>query len=168
VDEIGAALPAGSEGVVRLRTTQSRLNNREPASHGTSGNDSWFYPGDIGILGDDGLLRITSRSNDVINSGGVKVSASTIEDALRSIPAIADAAVVGVMGTDGIEKIWVAVVLREPIDNDEIKRRMVSHKNVGIEADEVFTVDTIPRGDLGKIQQYRLKEELLAMKKKDS
>ena len=165
VDEIGAALPAGLEGVVRLRTAQWRLNSRERNERGALKDDSWFYPGDIGILGDDGLLRITSRSNDVINSGGVKVSASKIEETLRSNAAILDAAALGVTGSNGIDEIWVAVVLRQQIDNEEIKRLMVAHKNIGVEANQVFVIDAIPRGDLGKIQQYRLREQLRAIKK---
>jgi acyl-coenzyme A synthetase/AMP-(fatty) acid ligase len=39
------------------------------------------------------------------------------------------------------------------------------HKEIGLVAAEVFVLDSLPRGELGKLQRYGLKEQLLKLKR---
>jgi long-chain acyl-CoA synthetase len=162
VDEAGALLPPGSEGQIRVRTPQLLLNQK--AAQAVDRN-AWFYPGDLGTLNEDRVLCITGRSTDVINSGGIKVSSTRIEEALQSLPLVKEAGACGIVGPNGIEEVWIAVVTEGPVDVAAIKQHLRGHKNVRLEPREVFVVDQIPRGDLGKIQRARLREQLLALKK---
>jgi acyl-CoA synthetase (AMP-forming)/AMP-acid ligase II len=165
VDEADSALPTGSEGLIRLRTTQLRLNtDRGTAIPPTGSKGGWFYPGDIGRVTENGVLCVTGRSSDVINSGGIKVSAAKIAEVLQALPEIQAAAACGVTGPTGLEELWVAVVASAQVDVGEITRRLLDHKEIGLAPAEVFRLDEIPRGDLGKIQKYRLKEQLLKLK----
>ena len=110
-------LPAGAEGLIRYRTPQLAENLKRAGSDGVPGvQNGWFYPGDIGTLTDDGLLRFVGRSSDVINRGGVKVSGNRIEEILRGMPQIKDAAACGVVGASGLEEIWIAVEAHGPVD----------------------------------------------------
>ena len=69
---------------------------RQPDAHRAAFHDGWFRTGDVGVL-DEGSYRLLGRlSVDIIKSGGYKISALEIEDALRAHPAVADCAVVGV------------------------------------------------------------------------
>jgi acyl-CoA synthetase (AMP-forming)/AMP-acid ligase II len=166
VDEAGATLPTGSEGVIRLRTPQLRLSAGARGSASSPDDQtSWFYPGDIGRVTGDGVLCVTGRSSDVINSGGVKVSATKIEEVLQALPEIREAAACGVTGSSGLEELWLAVVASGQLDVAEIKRCLQEHKDIGLVPAEVFVLDVLPRGDLGKLQRYRLKEQLLELKK---
>jgi acyl-CoA synthetase (AMP-forming)/AMP-acid ligase II len=165
VDESDVPMPAGSEGIVRLRTPQLRLNGRLGTSADRSESGSWFYPGDIGTLDENRMLCITGRTSDVINSGGVKVSGNKIEELLRGVPEIIDAAACGVTGASGMEEIWIALVTKGPVDHDEVRSLLKDNKEVGLAPREVFNLEEIPRGDLGKVQKYRLKERLLALKR---
>lgn len=73
--------------------------------------DGWFRTGDTAVV-EHGWWRILGRtSQDILKSGGYKVSALEIEDVLRGHPAIADCAVVGVRDRDWGEKICVAAEL---------------------------------------------------------
>ena len=56
----------------------------------------WYRTGDLGELTHDGTLRIRGRADDVIISGGVKVSLGDIERAVHTMPGFADAVVVRV------------------------------------------------------------------------
>ena len=149
VDEAGAPLPTGSDGLIRLRTPYLLLNREAngPAS-GSQDDEFWFYPGDVGHLTEHGILCVTGRSSDVINSGGIKVSATKIEEIVQALPEIREAAACGVMGPAGIEEVWIAVVAQAAVDVAEIKRLLKAHNEVKIEPAEVFVLDQLPRGEL--------------------
>jgi long-chain acyl-CoA synthetase len=58
--------------------------------------EGWLHSGDIGVLDDQGFLRITDRKKDLlITSGGKNVGPQILEGKLRQIPAISQAVVVG-------------------------------------------------------------------------
>ena len=58
--------------------------------------DGWFHSGDIGEFSDDGYLRIVDRKKElIITSGGKNVSPANLETALRGIPLVGQAAVIG-------------------------------------------------------------------------
>ena len=56
----------------------------------------WYRTGDLGELTHDGTLRIRGRADDVLISGGVKVSLGEVERAVRAVPEFADAVAVRV------------------------------------------------------------------------
>ena len=168
VDEHGALLPPGEEGVIRYRTPQLMHNIAAANADEFPGlKDQWFYPGDIGRVTADGLLCVGSRTNDVINRGGVKVSSKKIEEVLEALPDIKEAAACGVIGASGFEEIWIALVSDGPreLDVEKIKKRLKDHDEINILPDELFVLDELPRGDVGKIQKHRLREVMLDKKK---
>ena len=165
VNETGQILPTGAEGLIRCRTPQF-LENTKAMNSGTSVDtqDSWFYPGDIGSVNAQGILCLAGRNSDVINRGGQKVSGTRIEEVLEALPAIKEAAACGVVGQSGLEEIWIAVVAQGPVDIAEIKRCLKEHNDIGAAPDEIFVLDHLPRGELGKIQKGRLRELLISRK----
>jgi len=74
--------------------------------------DGWFRTGDVAVR-DGGEYRLLGRKSvDFIKTGGYKVSALEIEELLRSHPAIAECAVVGVEDPEWGQRVAVAVELR--------------------------------------------------------
>ena len=65
-----------------------------------------------------------------------------------------------------MEEVWVAVVPKGEISREAINRALSSDEETRVQPDEVFFVDEIPRGDLGKVQKFRLREMLLNLKSK--
>ncbi len=58
--------------------------------------DGWVHSGDIGELDEEGFLKVTDRKKElIITSGGKNVAPQLIEAKLKSIPAVALAALVG-------------------------------------------------------------------------
>jgi len=166
VDETGAALPNGSEGLIRYRTPQftGNLENADAPATADAEGKQWFCPGDVGYVTDDGVLCLTGRRSDLINRGGIKVSITKIEEALEALPEIREASACGMEGRSGFEEIWVAIVPQAPIDISEIRQHLKDHSDVGVMVDEVFEVRQLPRGDLGKVQRHMLKEMMLRLK----
>lgn len=67
----------------------------------------WYRTGDLGSIGDDGLLRVTGRADDVITSGGVKVVLGEVERAVHAVPGFGDAVVVAVPDAEWGERVVV-------------------------------------------------------------
>lgn len=72
--------------------------------------EGWYHTGDLGLLDEQGRLRVTGRRSDRIVSGGVTVDAHEVEAALRAHAGVADAAVVGIPDPEWGERVVAAVV----------------------------------------------------------
>jgi malonyl-CoA/methylmalonyl-CoA synthetase len=154
VDEQGSVAPAGDAGEVEVRGPGVFLEYwRQPDLTRAAFHDGWFRTGDVGVL-EDGSYRLLGRlSVDIIKSGGYKISALEIEDALRAHPAVADCAVVGAPDPQWGERVCAAVELRPgaALSLDELQEwvgeRLSSHKVPR----ELTCVPALPRNALGKV-----------------
>ena len=73
--------------------------------------EGWFRTGDLGRWDADGDLVVTGRLSSRIITGGVTVDPAEVEEALRSLPRVADAVVVGVPDPEWGERVSAALVL---------------------------------------------------------
>lgn len=69
----------------------------------------WYRTGDLGSIGDDGVLRVSGRVDDVITSGGVKVVLGEVERAIQGVPGFADAVAVAVLDPEWGERVAIVV-----------------------------------------------------------
>ncbi|MBD0741236.1 AMP-dependent synthetase [Streptomyces sp. CBMA152] len=76
--------------------------------------DGWFRTDDLGRRHPDGRLEVLGRADDVIITGGVKVSPSAVEDVLREQSGVGEACVVGVADSDWGQIVVAVVVPTEP------------------------------------------------------
>jgi long-chain acyl-CoA synthetase len=82
--------------------------------------DGWLHTGDIGTFDDDGYLRIVDRKKEIIiTAGGKNISPANLETALRTVPLVGQAAVVG----DGRKFVSALLVL----DPDAARAWAASH-----------------------------------------
>ena len=71
------------------------LKNEEATAQ-TLDSEGWLHSGDVGELDDDGFLKITDRIKDLlITAGGENIAPQLIEGALKTIPIVSQAIVVG-------------------------------------------------------------------------
>jgi acyl-CoA synthetase (AMP-forming)/AMP-acid ligase II len=78
--------------------------------------DGWLHTGDIGMLDDDGALRISDRKKDIYISGGFNVSPAEVENLLLGFDAISQVAVVGTADAR-LGEVGVAFVVLRPGTN---------------------------------------------------
>ncbi len=162
VDDRGDGVPPGAPGEIEVRGDNVFLEYwRRPADTAAAFRDGWFRTGDTAVV-EDGSFRILGRSSvDIIKTGGFKVSALEIEEVLRTHPAIAECAVVGIPDEEWGERVCVAV---EPAPAAELtlqalqawaKERLAPYK-----VPRAFrTVAALPRNAMGKV----LKPEVAAL-----
>ncbi|MDJ0384835.1 acyl-CoA synthetase [Streptomyces sp. G-G2] len=125
-------------------------------------DDGWFRTGDMATIDPDGSVRIVGRkSTDLIKSGGYKIGAGEIENALLEHPGVADAAVTGEPDPDLGERVVAWIVPTDPADPpaarelaDHVAQRLAPHKRPRA----VRLLDALPRNDMGKIMKRALRE----------
>jgi fatty acid CoA ligase FadD36 len=118
--------------------------------------DGWFRTGDIASLAPDGAHRIVGRrSTDLIKSGGYRIGAGEVEDALLAHPGVLEAAVVGTPDDDLGQQV-TAYVVAEQVSAAElvdfVARTLSAHKRPR----QIRFVDTLPRNAMGKVQKNLL------------
>jgi len=113
VNEEGEPVAAGAPGELEVRGANVFLEYWErPEETSQAFRDGWFRTGDVAVL-EQGSYRMLGRTSvDIIKTGGYKVSALEIEEVLRTHPAIAECAVVGVSDPEWGERVSAAVELR--------------------------------------------------------
>ena len=113
VDDRGEAVGDDEAGELEVRgPSVFREYWQRPEETRAAFRDGWFRTGDIAIR-EDGSFRLLGRmSVDIIKTGGFKVSALEIEEVLRTHPAIAECAVVGVADDEWGERVSAAVEVR--------------------------------------------------------
>jgi acyl-CoA synthetase (AMP-forming)/AMP-acid ligase II len=79
-------------------------------------DEGWFHTGDLVRRGKWRMLYFAGRSNDVIKSGGYKISANEIDMHLTQHPAVAHAATVGIPHPMKGERPFAAVQLRPGVE----------------------------------------------------
>jgi long-chain acyl-CoA synthetase len=97
VDETGSEVARGDKGEIAVAGPQVMQGYWQSAERRIDPlADGLFRTGDIGLIDDDGYIRIVDRAKDMINVGGFKVFPSQLEAVLTCHPAVAEALVIGV------------------------------------------------------------------------
>jgi malonyl-CoA/methylmalonyl-CoA synthetase len=127
--------------------------------------DGWFKTGDTVTKDERGYVRILGRTSvDILKSGGYKLSALEIEEALRAHAAVSDVAVVGVPDETWGDRVVACVVVRAgaSLEPSELrafaKEKLASYKC----PKDVVVMDDLPRNAMGKVQKPALVEMLKA------
>ena len=163
VDEVGLALPSGEPGEILVRgfNVMKEYFRDAEATRSTIDPSGWLHTGDIGILGNDGNLRITDRKKDMFICGGFNVYPAEVEGIIVRHPSVAQVSVIGVpdarMGEIGI----AFVILRheEPWDPKAFlewcRDNMANYKAPR----GVQVVDAFPLNPSGKVMKFHLRAQ---------
>ena len=95
--ETSDEVPLGEAGEVCLRgpLVMKEYFNKPEATAKTIDMDGYLHTGDVGIMDEEGYLRIVDRTKDMIIVGGFKVFSSKVEDVISQHPAIGTIALIG-------------------------------------------------------------------------
>ncbi|HJM50442.1 MAG TPA: AMP-binding protein [Alphaproteobacteria bacterium] len=161
VDDQDRPLPNYREGRLQARGHASFVGYlKRPELHGTDA-EGWFETGDLAHIDDEGYIRITGRSKDVIIRGGENVPVVEVEELIYRHPAVQDVAVVGMPDERLGERGCAFVQLRDGQSLDF--EAMVAFLNEGKIArnylpERLEIVAEFPRTPSGKIQKFKLRE----------
>ncbi len=154
VDESGVAVPPGTPGEIQVKGPGVFLEYwQKPEATAKAFQDGWFCTGDFAIVEQD-CYRILGRiSVDIIKTGGYKVSALEIEEALRQHPDIQECAVVGVADQEWGERVCAALVLQADRDLTLEAFRSWAKEYLAVYKvpTRILTIGELPRNAMGKV-----------------
>jgi acyl-CoA synthetase (AMP-forming)/AMP-acid ligase II len=159
VDGSGQVCVPGEIGEIQVRGDGVMLGYWEDGGVTSSSfHEGWFPTGDIGRLDQHGLLYLSDRRADIINSGGYNVYSLEVENAIGTLPGVVSCAVVGSPHDRWGEQVTAVVVTDgSPVLADDIRdacRRLLASYKCPRKID--FVTD-LPRNAMGKVDKRRVR-----------
>ena len=164
--ETGELVEPGATGELWMRGTRGislfleYFDNPE-ANASSFTDDGWFKTGDMVKVIEGGNVIYTDRDKDLIKVGGENVSAREVEDICRTVPGIADIAVVG-KKHEWLDMVVVAFVIAGPGAPEDLEKQIIMACAANL-ADfkvprAVYVVEEFPRATLEKVAKNVLRE----------
>jgi malonyl-CoA/methylmalonyl-CoA synthetase len=156
VEESGKTVAPGTPGDIEVRGPSVFAEYwGKPDATRAAFRHGWFRTGDTAVV-ENGVYRILGRTNiDILKTGGHKVSALEIEEALREHPAVAECAVVGVPDPEWGERVAVAVVLNDgdAIDLPSLRTWAKDVLAAYKLPSRLLVLDKLPSNAMGKVMK---------------
>lgn len=165
--QTGETRPVGESGEIWARGYQTMLGyfDMPEASQSTIREDGWLCTGDLGRMDEHGYLRIVGRLKDCIIRGGENIYPREIEDMLWAHAGVAQVSVIGLPDPKWGEIVAAVIRPREDADrpsaeelHNYCRSKLASYKTPA----RWFFVDAFPMTSSGKIQKFKLKEQIEA------
>ena len=126
----------------------------------------WMHTGDVGVMDEDGFVRVCDRSKDMLIVGGYKVFSVEVESKVQSLPWVAMCAVVGRPDTNRPGNDVVQLYVERTADcaenESELKSQLESFCRENMSPykvpKEIFFIDAIPLTSVGKIDKKALRQ----------
>ncbi len=135
----------------------------KPEAEAESFVEGWLRTGDVGVIDDDGYIRIVDRLKDMIAVGGFKVYPSTIEALVYKHPAVKEVLVIGVPDPYRGEQPRAYVALdaeAEAINGVALKDWLNAQLGKHERVDAVMVRPSLPKTMIGKLDRKALRAEL--------
>ncbi|TXT66348.1 MAG: Acyl-CoA synthetase (AMP-forming)/AMP-acid ligase II [Promethearchaeota archaeon] len=165
VEQKEQEVPLGEAGEIAIKGPQifqGYWNKPKETKHAL--RDGWFYTGDVGIMDEEGHLKIVDRTKDMINVSGFKVFSVEVDNKMVKHPAIQLASSIGVSDPDrpGSEMVKLYVLLEEGYSsNEQLKEeiRIFAEENLArYKVPKIIEiVEEIPLTTVGKIDKKALR-----------
>jgi len=164
VNEKNREVERGSPGEIVVRgynVMQGYFENPEATKEAIDA-DGWLHTGDIGVMDQNGYLRITDRIKDMFIVGGFNVYPAEIENLVITYKGIAQVAVIGLpderMGE--VAAACIVPVAGAQIDKEVFlawcKQNMANYKV----PKRVEIMEALPMNATGKVQKFVLRDRL--------
>jgi acyl-CoA synthetase (AMP-forming)/AMP-acid ligase II len=166
VDDNGNEVPRGTEGDIAYRGPAHMIeylaNPEETAALFT--NDGFSKSGDLGKMTDDGYVRVTGRTKDIVIRGGMNISVREIEEHLAHHPALQAYSVVGMPDERLGEKVCCYLVSKPGYETPTVEdlREFLLAEGMPIQKtpERVVAVDSLPMTATGKIVKHELRKDI--------
>lgn len=166
VGEDGRPVKSGEPGQIVARTRNMMMGYwRDPEATGKAIVDGWLQTGDVGLIDENGLLKMVDRLKDIIISGGLNVAATEVEEAILGLDGVLEVAVIPVASEAFGESPFAVVHAAGDLDEEGLiahcKARLAKYK---VPKAAVIWREPLPRLAAGKIDKKTLRAKYAHVK----
>ncbi|WP_373184495.1 AMP-binding protein [Halopseudomonas sp.] len=165
VDDDGKETPRGEPGELLIRGPQVMQGywQRPEATAESITEDGWLKTGDVGVIDQEGFLKLVDRKKDMILVSGFNVYPNEIEDVVMQHPGIRECVAVGIPDEKKGEAIKLFVSLSDnSLDKDAIIAHCREHLTGYKVPSSVEIRDDLPKSTVGKLLRRVLRDEARA------
>jgi fatty-acyl-CoA synthase len=164
LDEEGHVVPVGEKGDICTRgyAVMAGYWNDPERTAETVDAEGWLHSGDLGVMDKDGYVQVVGRLKDMIIRGGENIYPREIEEFLFTHPKIQDAKVVGIPDEKYGEEVCVWIKLREGevLSEEDIRAFCKDHIAYFKVPRHIRLVDDFPMTVTGKVQKFKMREQM--------
>jgi fatty-acyl-CoA synthase len=168
--QTGEPLPANEKGEICVRGWNLMQGYYKKAEETAKAIDSegWLHTGDLGFIDEKGLVFFIGRIKNVVRGGGENISPEEVENFIFRHPKVKHVEVIGLPDEKWGQRVVACIELKDGMEAtpEEIigfcKERMANFKV----PKEVHFVTDWPMTGSGKVQKFKLIENLLEKRKK--
>ena len=166
VDDEMNELPIGTIGKLAVRGPTGCRYMADDRQHGYV-RDGWNLTGDAFFVDSEGYFHFAARNDDMIVSSGYNIAGPEVEAALLAHPDVAECAVVAAADEERGYIVQAHVVLTTNANpSPEMAKLLQDHVKATIAPYKyprsILFIDALPKTATGKIQRFRLKQEMSA------
>ncbi|MFG1334024.1 AMP-binding protein [Xanthobacter autotrophicus] len=159
-------LPPGEVGELATRGPHVAAGyfNDPQRTDETFRTDGWLFTNDLARMDADGYIRLVGRKKDIVNRGGLKISAREIEDLLIEHPAVEQVVLVPLPDLRLGERACACVKIRPGanVALDDLVAFLCARGVAKYKLPEFLSVvDAFPMTPSGKVQRHVLRDEIL-------
>jgi long-chain acyl-CoA synthetase len=154
-------VPIGEAGEIFAKGPQvfSGYWQKDEESKNAFSQDGWFKTGDIGIMDEDGYIRIIDRKKEMINVSGFNVYPNEIENIVASHPKVMEVGAIGIPDDKSTEVVKVCVVKKDDSLTSEELKAFCKENMTPYKVPKIIEFrDELPKSNVGKILRRLLKE----------
>jgi long-chain acyl-CoA synthetase len=162
-DDDGRELPIGEQGEICARGPQVMAGYWKAPDETAKAmtKDGFFRTGDIGIMDEQGRVRIVDRKKDMISVSGFKVFPNEVEEVAMSHGSLLECAVIGVPDQHSGEAGKLFAVKKKPdVTADDLRRFLASRLASYKVPKQIEFRDELPKTNVGKILRRALRDEV--------
>ena len=164
LDDAGARVPLGERGEIAIRGPQVMVgywqHPDETAKVMTP--DGFFKSGDVGVMDENGYVRIVDRKKDMILVSGFNVYPNEVEDVVAGCPGVLECAAIGVPDPNSNEAVKVFVVRKDPGLTERAVIEYAAQHLAGYKKPKhVEFRAELPKTNVGKILRRELRDQEL-------
>ena len=159
-DDAGVDVALGERGEICIRGPQVMVGywNLPAETANVMTADGFFKSGDIGVMDEQGYVRIVDRKKDMILVSGFNVFPNEIEQVVNLLPGVLECAAVGVPDARSGEAVKLFVIKQDPALSEEdiadyCKQNFTAYKRPKY----IEFRDELPKSNVGKVLRRELR-----------
>jgi long-chain acyl-CoA synthetase len=162
-DDAGNEVPLGERGEICIRGPQVMAGywNRPDETTKVMTPDGFFKSGDVGVMTEEGFVKIVDRKKDMILVSGFNVYPNEIEDVVAKHPGVFEVAAVGVQDAEAGEVVKLYIVKKDPALTEADILAFCKEQLTGYKRPKIIEFrNELPKTNVGKILRRVLRDEM--------